>query len=172
MAPANVPLVLAVGAYTEAAEGAGTSKWAGSNDGKCVDLWAPGTDINAAVVDADSDLKSGTSMAAPQVTLTAMTFDRMCAPVDVQARCGQVAGAMAVLRGLFPQWRARRAANELIGASVPRTGLGGARALDAGQQQWTMRFFSQFVVKHVLDVDICMLPQGVLIAHTPLMAAL
>ena len=119
MAPANVPLVIAVGAYT-VNEGSQVSKWAGSNAGRCVDLWAPGTNINAAMVEGAEDIKTGTSMAAPQV-----------------------AGAAAILRGLFPEWSARRVADELLGASVPRSGLDGGKALDAGRQQWETRFFSQ-----------------------------
>ena len=54
----------------------------------------------------------------------------------------QVAGAAALMRGLFAEWPARRVADELIGAAVPRSGLirwssgSSGRALDAGQQQW------------------------------------
>ena len=131
MAPANVPLVITVGAYTEATT-AGTSKWPQSNDGRCVDVWAPGTEINAALaVGVEEDVKSGTSMAAPQV-----------------------AGAVAMLRGLFPHWDARRTMDALVGASVPRSGLGWGRALDIGRQQWETRFFAEYGVASTVDLGI------------------
>ena len=44
MAPANVPMVVGVGATTT-----GRNVWSGSNWGACVDLWAPGEDVIAAV---------------------------------------------------------------------------------------------------------------------------
>ena len=128
MAPANVPLVLTVGAYTEATEG--TSTWASSNYGRCVDLWAPGTNINASLA-VGEDIKSGTSMAAPQV-----------------------AGAVGLLRGLFPHWDAYQTADELLSASVPRSILDWGRALDVGRQQWSTRFFDAYGVAPLVDLGI------------------
>ena len=151
MAPTNVPLVVTVGGYTDtstnvnatgnrAPSGRTTVPWPTSNHGRCVDMWAPGTNILAAMATdgatganstADgASTKSGTSMAAPQV-----------------------AGAAALMRGLFPEWPARRVADELIGAAVPRTGLQGGRALDAGQQQWETRFFTAFTVDPIVGLE-------------------
>jgi len=61
-APANVPLVLSVGADAVKRTGVGTAFAAFSNYGRCVDLWAPGTGVNASLVTGEGT-KSGTSMA-------------------------------------------------------------------------------------------------------------
>ena len=47
-----------------------------------------------------------------------------------------VAGGIAILRGLFPEWDAYRIAEEVLGASVPRSDLLWNRALDVGSTTW------------------------------------
>ena len=109
-APANVPLVITVGAYNDRQD-VDNAFADFSNYGRCVDLWAPGTGINAALAGSvQEDVKDGTSMSAPQV-----------------------AGAIALLRGLFRWWPAIRVANELLAASVRRSILDWGRALDVGR---------------------------------------
>ena len=84
MAPTNVPLVVTVGGYTDGSNatytptsgGSSSVPWRTSNHGRCVDMWAPGTNILAAMATDGSansttggaDTKSGTSMAAPQAS--------------------------------------------------------------------------------------------------------
>lgn len=63
--PARLPAAITVGAVNRADRLA-----AFSNYGKCVDLFAPGVDVRSAGIESstDTDVKDGTSMAAPYVT--------------------------------------------------------------------------------------------------------
>ncbi|MCK9895323.1 S8 family peptidase [Frankia sp. AgB32] len=70
--PGRVPRAITVGATTSA-----DSRDTGySNYGRCVDLFAPGTDITSDWIDSDTATKSetGTSMAAPHVTGVAALY--------------------------------------------------------------------------------------------------
>ena len=61
-----------------------------------------------------------------------------------------VAGGIAILRGLFPNWNAYRIAEETLGASVPRSDLLWKRALDVGSQTWDTRYFTAFFAMPIL----------------------
>jgi hypothetical protein len=63
--PASAPDAITVGATDRS-----DARWSGSNWGKCVDIFAPGVDINSAGLSSDtaSVVKTGTSMATPHVS--------------------------------------------------------------------------------------------------------
>lgn len=67
--PAAIPGVIAVGASDRA-----DRRWASSNHGPCVSVYAPGVDIPSALGTSSSGLKTGTSMAAPHVTGAAALY--------------------------------------------------------------------------------------------------
>ncbi|HVK21522.1 MAG TPA: S8 family serine peptidase [Actinokineospora sp.] len=69
--PANLPAAITVGASN-----INDARWASSNWGTCLDLFAPGQDITSAkwATASDSFSTSGTSMAAPQVAGAAALY--------------------------------------------------------------------------------------------------
>jgi subtilisin family serine protease len=97
--PAAAPAAITVGATMEPSPTGGTDQRSSfSNYGRCVDVFAPGSDIAAAVSSSDSavELKSGTSMATPHV-----------------------AGAAAQLRATYPSLSAAEATEALLCLATP-----------------------------------------------------
>ena len=77
LSPAHVPQCIAV-----AASDVADSRWADSNYGSCVDLYAPGVDITSAMFTSASAtiVASGTSMACPMVSGVAAQYLQVSAP--------------------------------------------------------------------------------------------
>jgi len=68
--PAYSPAAITVGATSRRYDTKADEVWHLSNFGRCVDIWAPGSSIESAWKDSDSQTKtiSGTSMACPHVS--------------------------------------------------------------------------------------------------------
>ena len=93
ISPQRMPAVITVGASDEAG-----ARWANSNYGECLDLFAPGTGIVSTFIRDDDDAvpMTGTSVAAPHVAGTAvlvLAANPEATPEEVQALI--VAGATA-----------------------------------------------------------------------------
>ena len=71
LSPAHVPQCIAVAASDES-----DNRWADSNYGSCVDLYAPGVDITSAMFTSATAtiVASGTSMACPMVSGVAAQY--------------------------------------------------------------------------------------------------
>jgi subtilisin family serine protease len=85
LSPQRLPGVITVGASDE-----GEARWAGSNFGECLDIFAPGVGIvsTSALNDTASGRTTGTSIAAPHVAGTAvlaLAANPDATPAEVQA---------------------------------------------------------------------------------------
>ena len=75
LSPAHVPQCIAV-----AASDIDDKRWADSNYGTCVDLYAPGVDITSSMFTSPTAtiVASGTSMACPMVSGVAAQYLQVC----------------------------------------------------------------------------------------------
>jgi Subtilase family/Fervidolysin N-terminal prodomain/Divergent InlB B-repeat domain len=123
--PADYPLdtIVSVGASNSSDELAYFSNYGPTS----VDLVAPGLSILSTVPDG-YDYKSGTSMAAPQVT-----------------------GAAAMIAGLHPTWTPQKVRRQLIGTATPLAGLVG-KAASCGRLNLDAATNPSTVIKPVLCV--------------------
>ncbi len=84
VSPQRMPAVITVGASDDA-----SARWAASNYGECLDLFAPGVDIESTFIrnDLDTISMTGTSVAAPMVAGTAaliLAASPLATPAEVQ----------------------------------------------------------------------------------------
>ncbi|WP_428966784.1 S8 family peptidase [Micromonospora fluostatini] len=93
--PALIPAVITV-----AASQADDGTWPSTNEGSCVDLFAPGLNVLSAGHQSDTQqvYRSGTSMAAPHV-----------------------AGAAALVLAAHPTWTPAQVATRIVGTATPNT---------------------------------------------------
>jgi len=95
LSPAHVPQCIAVAASDET-----DARWADSNYGSCVDLYAPGVDITSAMFTSATAtiVASGTSMACPMVSGVAAQYLQVRAQGSGRLRVKARSAVSSILR--------------------------------------------------------------------------